>query len=187
MTNGVFFSRCLPLLSNGHPSCIECRPRRRAVDFQICRIAGFQPADTSPLPKPRDCGRSADWKSAIGSLAPARLALRALPSLCSGNPFRRLPDGSSQQVGNLRHVQRRANGYAADLSSGKERTVFPRSTTSGTSGGVVPPGRMLRLYGRRDARRYAKHAWNPGVRRRCLYGPASDVPRPVYGTKFAGF
>src|SRR2546425_456269 len=40
------------------------RPRRSA-DFQICRIAGFQPAEASSPPKPRNCGRSADWKSAI--------------------------------------------------------------------------------------------------------------------------
>ena len=46
------------------------------------------------------CQHSADWKSAIGLLAPARLALRALASLGSGNPFRRLPDG--RQVWNLR-------------------------------------------------------------------------------------
>ncbi|HEV2331065.1 MAG TPA: ATP-binding protein [Verrucomicrobiae bacterium] len=38
------------------------------------------------------------WKSAIGSLAPARSARRALPSLCSGNPFRGFPSRSSQQV-----------------------------------------------------------------------------------------
>jgi prepilin-type N-terminal cleavage/methylation domain-containing protein len=38
------------------------------------------------------------WKSAIGSLAPDRSALRALPSLRSGNPFRGFPSRSSQQV-----------------------------------------------------------------------------------------
>ncbi len=48
----------------------------------------------------------ADWKSAIGSLVPARSALRALPSLRSGNPFRRCHSGSSQQVGNLRYEPR---------------------------------------------------------------------------------
>jgi hypothetical protein len=36
------------------------------------------------------------WKPAIGSLAPARSALRAFRSLCSRNPFRRFPSGSSQ-------------------------------------------------------------------------------------------
>src|SRR5207249_10937440 len=69
-------------------------------------------------PKPRNCGLSGDWKSATVSLSPACLSLRALPSLCSGNPFRPLPDGSSQQVGNLRYVQGRWPGKNARLRGG---------------------------------------------------------------------
>ena len=38
------------------------------------------------------------WKSAIGSLAPAPSVLRTFAPLGGANPFRRFPNGSSQQV-----------------------------------------------------------------------------------------
>jgi hypothetical protein len=52
------------------------------------------------------------WKPAIGSLAPARSALWALPSLRSGNPFRGFPSRSSQQTWKsaLRFMARRIRG-----------------------------------------------------------------------------
>src|SRR5205814_3733047 len=37
-------------------TCLAWRPRGSA-DFQICCIAGFQPADASPSPKPRQWRR----------------------------------------------------------------------------------------------------------------------------------
>jgi hypothetical protein len=44
---------------------------------------------------------SADWEPAIGAPMPARLAMRSLPSLRSGNPLCRFRSGASQQVRNL--------------------------------------------------------------------------------------
>ncbi|MDW8308692.1 MAG: hypothetical protein RMK20_04885, partial [Verrucomicrobiales bacterium] len=70
-------------------------PRRLSVED----TAGWQPA-VSRTGSPQAV---ADCQSATGSLAPARSARRALPSLCSGNPFRRFPSGSSQQIFNLRY------------------------------------------------------------------------------------
>jgi len=45
----------------------------------------------------------ADCKSAIGSLAPARLVLWTFAPLRKAKPFRRFPSGSSQQITNLRY------------------------------------------------------------------------------------
>ena len=65
---------------------------RRNAGFQTCCVA------TAKSAARRHSFDLRVWKPAIGSLAPARSALRALPSLRSGNPFRRFPSGSSQQT-----------------------------------------------------------------------------------------
>ena len=46
-------------------TCLAGRRREVAQISKSACIAGFQPADASAPPKPRDWGRSADWKSAI--------------------------------------------------------------------------------------------------------------------------
>jgi len=76
------FHEKLGLAARALPALLEARHS----------VAGFQIGSrTTP-------GDQRVWKPAIGSLAPARSALWALPSLRSGNPFRGFPSRSSQQV-----------------------------------------------------------------------------------------
>jgi hypothetical protein len=80
------------------------RQRIRNAEFHSavppsCTRQGFR-----ELERLRTTEHHAEYNSAIGSFAPAHSGLRPLPSLRSGNPFRRLTVGSSQQSETLRYT-----------------------------------------------------------------------------------
>ena len=98
----------LPPMQVGLGPALSLTVPLRSADFQsaVSPASGRQNVRAPHRVKlvgPLHIDHPADWKSATGSLASAHTVLRDLPSLYSGNPFRRLEDGSSQQTENLRH------------------------------------------------------------------------------------
>ena len=100
-----------------------------------------------------------NWKSAIGSLAPARSLPLARPfgpclRFAPGNPFRGFPSRSSQQFGNLRYGDRRAGTLPASL--GRPAMTARNSQFARRTGrwGACPAGRTkVKLKGKRLVKR----------------------------------
>src|SRR5256885_11609546 len=85
-----------------NPSGIA-RGRAHFVWLQLRRAALYRGLQSAGA---RTVRRLADWKAAIGSLAPARLVRRTFVQREGTNPFRCSPNDSSRPVGNLRYEDR---------------------------------------------------------------------------------
>jgi len=91
---------------------------------------------------------SADYKSAIGSLAPARSVLWTFAPLRRAKPFRRFPSGSSQQIKNL--------CYGKQIN-----THFDATCSDDTLRGMSFPGGKGELAALQQAWRSKRSAMDP--------------------------